>query len=123
MKKINTIITVISLISGLLFSVNSFAGEWTQPLTIKDVSHSAKEGKFSGYSQLRVTFNELPTTSICKPSEALAVYTSKDPNSWTRTWLSILLSAQAQNKKVRIYNTACHAGNIPNIMGVKLRRD
>ena len=123
MKKINTIITVISLISGLLFSVNSFAREWTQPLTIKDISHTADEGRFPGHSQLRVTFNELPTTSICKPSEALAVYAANDANSWTKTWLSILLSAQAQNKKVRILNSTCYADNIPNIVGVKLLRD
>ena len=110
------------LILLALLSANSFAGEWTQPLTIKDVSYSFSEGTYSA-AQLRVTFDELPTTNICKPTEALAIGDAPAPDGWTQMWMSALLSAQAQNKKVKIYSTQCKGGTIPLIYGVKVLRE
>ena len=113
----------IGLILLALYSVNCFAGEWTQPLTIKDVSTSSSEGRFRGNFQLRVTFNELPTTSICNPSEALAVYTTSAPDKWGQIWMSSLLSAQAQNKKVKVFVYSCISNKTPLLHGVKVLRD
>lgn len=87
------------LILLVFISINSVAaGEWTQPLTVKDISYSSSEDRFSN-TQLRVTFDELPTTDICRATEKLAVYDPVNPTPWDTRWLSILLSAQAQNKK------------------------
>jgi hypothetical protein len=68
MMKLNKIL----LLGGLLCSSTVFAGAWTEPLTIEDVSMSVYEGRF-GAAQLRVTFDQAPVTSVCAATEKLAV--------------------------------------------------
>ncbi|SIO96186.1 hypothetical protein VSP9026_03968 [Vibrio spartinae] len=108
------------LLGGLLLSSTAFAGAWTEPLTVKDVSVSASEGRFSGAAQLRVTFDKPPVTSVCAATEKLAVYDTGDINAWMQTWSSMLLTAQAQNKKVQIYTYLCRANNVPLLYGVRV---
>ncbi|SMS02004.1 hypothetical protein VIM7927_03315 [Vibrio mangrovi] len=107
------------LLGGLLLSSTVFAGAWTEPLTIEDVSLSYNEGTF-GRVQLRATFDESPSTSVCVATEKLAVYDPNDINAYSQTWLSMLLTAQAQNQKVQIYVSACKSNNIPVLNGVKI---
>ncbi|ASA55730.1 hypothetical protein BSQ33_08480 [Vibrio gazogenes] len=109
------------LLGGLLLSSTAFAGAWTEPLTIKDVSVSVNEGRF-GASQLRVTFDKPPVTSVCAATEKLAVYDPKSVNALTQTWTSMLLTAQAQNQKVQIYMTSCRANNVPLLYGVRVSK-
>ncbi len=110
----------ILLLGGLLLSSTAFAGAWTEPLTIKDVSVSYAEGRFAGAAQLRVTFDKPPVTSVCASTEKLAVYDPGDMDAWIQTWSSMLLTAQAQNKKVQIYMTTCRANSVPLIYGVRV---
>ncbi|EGA68633.1 hypothetical protein VISI1226_21634 [Vibrio sinaloensis DSM 21326] len=112
--------TVLALLT--LFSTSLVAGEWTAPLEIKDVSVTANEGYFSGKAQLRVTFEQNPITSLCPaPKQNLVVYDpSGGPDSWMDTWLSMLLTAQAQGKRVRIYVHSCRRDQIPLMYGVKV---
>ena len=111
----------LSLVLVLLFSSNLFAGEWSEPLSIVDVSVSVNEGRFA-YRQLRATFDMPPKTSICAATENIAVLDSASNSDLdhTKMWLSALMSAQAQNKKVRIYMTECRANNVPLLYGVKI---
>ncbi|WP_159440412.1 hypothetical protein [Vibrio ruber] len=109
----------ILLLGGLLLSSTAFAGAWTEPLTVKDVSVSVNEGRFAK-AQLRVTFDKPPVTSVCAATEKLAVYDPSDMNAWIQTWSSILLTAQAQNKKVQIYMTTCRANSVPLLYGVRV---
>ena len=116
MKRLGLVLTV-------MFATNSFAaGQWTNALTVKDISYSSSEGRFAN-TQLRVTFDELPTTEICRPAEKLAIYDPVNPTPWDTRWLSILLSAQAQNKKVQIFVPSCRENTVPLIFGVKILRD
>ncbi|SHF44320.1 hypothetical protein [Vibrio gazogenes] len=63
---------------------------------------------------------ELPVTSTCASTEKIAVHDTADINGWIQTWSSMLLTAQAQNKKVQIYMTVCRTNNVPLLYGVRV---
>lgn len=102
----------------MLFSTSIFAGEWTEPLKIKEVSYTSSEGTFAS-KQLRAYFYTPPTTQTCVTTGNFAVYPSSGPDTWDERWLSMLMAAQAQNKKVRVYIVNC-VSNTPRLYGVKI---
>lgn len=110
----------IGLLILVLFSANSYAGEWTQPLTVKDIAYY-KHPPLAPVT-IRVTFNEAPTTSSCETSIPIATYIATSPDGFDARWLSMLLSAQAQNKKVKLFIQNCSYLS-PAISGIDILRD
>ncbi|MCL6270745.1 hypothetical protein M3P05_12505 [Sansalvadorimonas sp. 2012CJ34-2] len=108
----------------LLFSPLAFSGDWSQPLVVRDVYQLASHSPFGGggYSQLWATFDSDVVSTTCPIRKSRAVYYTNTANTWTQVWLSELLAAQAQGKKVQIWIDRCGGGEIV-LHGVKVIRD
>ena len=117
----NNIIKVTLLIFSLWTSA-VVAGDWTEPLMIEDVSFSIYEDPANNDVWLKATFTSQPKSRSCpNPTQNAAMYNPAGINSFVQTWLSMLLSTQAQNKPVKIFVSSCIQGhNIPVIHGVKV---
>ena len=103
MKKFNKIVTVISLISGLLFSFSAsaeLAGRsgftWQGPFTVKSVARLYN----GSFHIITIVINE-SFTNDC-PNHANEAYSDSSGYDWPNAMLSSSLTAQAANKKIML---------------------
>jgi hypothetical protein len=124
MKKFNKIVTAISLVAGLLFSFNSSATtpsgtgqEWHGPFTIKKLARY-----WDGGQKTTVHVNEKMNT-LCATSDQEGKVTYYYGNNYemNNTLTSLLMAAQAQNKKIMLLiDRDCHSTYGKNLHGVEI---
>lgn len=94
-----------SFFVALFASGAAFSADWVGPFTIKSISSSAEgSSSSSSFYRLRVEVNEAPQTGCAvTDGSGVFVYYSSTANSWGQHWMSLLMSAEAQGKKIMFY--------------------
>lgn len=120
----------ISLFTILMASPASAEwGQWYGPVTVSSFGHYLDEPAGNPIrSKLFVKWKEDISVPGCAASQAgkIASHKVPSPNAWNEnwngTWQSLLMSAQAQGKRVMLYLNPgdCHASLGANLLGVEV---
>jgi|GEM_PF-1530400 len=98
----------------------ALSGTWTTPLNVQDVTIVLSDPQYNGPVTLRADFTSVIQEASCPQNQDFAVYSTSSLSEYTKLYSSYLLSAQAQNKQVKIYlNGSCELG-MPRLQGVTI---
>lgn len=109
----------------LLFSSSAFSAfEWKGPFTVQDTSLRWD----NGYAVTDVTVKEkelFSTGCIVSDEQGITSYRPTAINSWSNQWLSMLMAAQAQEKKVMLFVDSANCSSWGGVLfnGVRILTD